>query len=164
MYHAEKTTTCLLRFSTFNCVVSMAGDERGYEFLDHTADVGLRATGGSLTELFVHCAQGLVELVAEDSVIEPTEVRSVSLRAESVEPLLQAWLTELLVWFDTDRFLPSAFELEAVTETALGGRVRGGRFDPARHTSGVEVKGVTHHQFRVERAHGGWRAQLIFDV
>ena len=138
--------------------------EKGYEFFEHTADVGLRATGNTLPELFTYCAQGLVELMAEDSAIEPTESRTVSLNAESAESLLQAWLTELIVWFDIDRFLPSAFELETVTETALCGRVRGGRFDPARHPSGVEIKGVTRHQFRVERVNNQWQASLIFDV
>lgn len=137
---------------------------KGYEFLEHTADVGLRATGESLRELFIHCAQGLVELLVEDSLLEPREERSVILRAETVEPLLQLWLTELIGWFDADAFLPHEFMLETVSETELIGRVRGDRFDADRHTSGVEVKGVTRHQFQVEQIGRCWTAQLIFDV
>ena len=55
-------------------------------------------------------------------------------------------------------------QLETVTATELRGRVRGERFDPQRHTSGIEVKGVTRHQFRVEQVGGGFRARMIFDV
>ena len=40
---------------------------RGYEFFDHTADIGIRAQGSTLSELFVRMAQGLTELLAEDS-------------------------------------------------------------------------------------------------
>jgi len=139
-------------------------DATGYEFFEHTADVGMRVRGASLAELFIHAAQGLVALVAEDSAIRPTESRPVALAASSVEELLQAWLTEFIVWFDVECFLPGAYELEAVSATSLRGRVRGERFDPARHTHGTEVKGVTRHQFRVEKADGHWEAQLIFDV
>ena len=138
--------------------------ERGYEFFEHTADVGMRASGSSLAELFAHAGHGLVALVAEDSAIRPVETRAVRLRAASVEELLHAWLTELLVWFDTDRFLPAEYALGSVSATALEGEVRGERFDPARHTSGTEVKGVTRHQFRVQQHADRWEAQVIFDV
>jgi len=139
--------------------------QAGFEFLDHTADVGLRATGASLSELFVHAARGLVALLAEDSAAAPAETRSVTITAESVEDLLSAWLTDVLVWFDAERFLPAAFRLDVVTDTVLRGQVDGERFDPERHVSGVEVKGVTRHQFLVGRTpDGGWEARIIFDV
>ena len=139
-------------------------NEQGYEFFEHTADVGMRASGGSLAELFAHAARGLVALVAEDSALRPVEARAVRLRAASVEELLHAWLTELLVWFDTDRFLPAEYALGSVSATALEGEVRGERFDPARHVYGTEVKGVTRHQFHVQQHAGRWEAQVIFDV
>ena len=142
----------------------MMTDDKGYEFFEHTADVGMRASGGSLAELFAHAARGLVALVAEDSALRPVETRAVRLRAASVEKLLHAWLSELLMWFDTDRFLPVDYALGPVSSTALQGEVRGERFDPARHIYGTEVKGVTRHQFQVEQRNGRWTATIIFDV
>ena len=139
-------------------------DDKGYEFFEHTADVGMRASGGSLAQLFTHAAQGLVALIAEDSALRSVETRAVRLRAASVEELLHAWLSELLMWFDTDRFLPAEYALGSVSATALEGEVRGERFDPARHTYGTEVKGITRHQFRVEQHDGQWTATIIFDV
>jgi SHS2 domain-containing protein len=136
---------------------------RGYEFFEHTADVGLIARGKTLTELFTHAAQGLVELIAEDSRLAPAESRTVSLTEDSVGDLLRAWLTQLLVWFDAERFVPAEYAV-TVSETAVGGTVRGERFDPSRHVCGTEVKGVTRHQFRIERTPDGWAARIIFDV
>lgn len=136
----------------------------GYEFFEHTADIGLRASGATLPELFTHAAQGFVELVAEHSVLKPTATRTVHLEAPSVEALLQAWLTELLVWFDAERFLPCDYAFDLLTPTQLRANVHGARFDPTRHTCGTEVKGITRHQFRVEHASGRWQAEIIFDV
>ncbi len=137
---------------------------KGYEFFDHTADVGVRATGRTLAELLIHLAQGLTELIAEESLIEPREARSIRLTADDVESLLLVWLQELLFWFSVDRFLPATCEFTDVSETVLRGTVRGERFDPSRHTCGTEVKGITRHQLQVEQRNGRWEAQVIVDV
>ena len=138
--------------------------DKTYEFFEHTADTGLRAYGRTLEELFVNAAHGLVELLVEDSPVAAAEPRMIALSASSVDQLLQKWLKELLFWFATDRFLPGDYRLDAVTPTDLRGRVLGERFDPARHAQGTEIKGVTYHQFRVEKVNSRWEAELIFDV
>ena len=135
-----------------------------HEFFDHTADVGIRAHGATLEALFIAMAQGLTELIAEDSRLEPKQERLVQLEAKSTESLLLAWLKELLFWFSSDRFLPVRYELEEVTPTTLRGRVRGGTFDPARHAQGREVKAITRHQLSAKRVGGRWQAQAIVDV
>ena len=137
--------------------------DTGYEFFEHTADVGLRATGRTLEELFVQVARGLTHLLVEDGEIRPQETREVTLRADSAQHLLWAWLKAVLDWFNTDRFLVADCRLD-VGSTELRGRVLGERFDPNRHAAGTEVKGVTHHQFTVEQTPRGWQARIIFDV
>ena len=142
----------------------MSYPARGYEFFEHTADVGLRAYGETLEELFVHAAQGLITLLVEDSSIAPKEARPITLDANSVEELLRLWLQELLFWFNTDRFLPGSYQLEEITGGVLRARLTGERFDPSRHLHGVEVKGVTYHEFRVTQTADGWEASIIFDI
>ena len=137
--------------------------EAGYEFFEHTADIGLRARGPTREALFIHAAQGLTELLVEQSVIAAQETRDVTLRAESLEALFVAWLKELLFWFMTDRFVASQYAL-TVEDTQATGRVQGGRFDPSRHSCGTEVKGVTYHQLRVQQTPHGWEAAVILDV
>ena len=142
----------------------MAENALGYEFLDHTADIGLRATGATLCELFIHAAQGLTALIAEDSTLKPTQIRAVQLSAPDVESLFLAWLQELLFWFSSERFLPVEYRLESVMPTGLRGQVSGDTFDPTRHAQGREVKAVTRHQLTVAQEAGGWRAQVLFDI
>ena len=138
--------------------------EKGYEFFEHTADTGLKVYGRTIEELLVNAAQGLIELLVEDSPIAATETRMMALSAPSLEALLQRWLKELLFWFATDRFLPASYHFDTVAETELRGRILGERFDPARHAHGLEVKGVTYHEYRVQRVHNRWEASVIFDV
>ncbi len=136
----------------------------GYEFFEHTADVGLRASGRDVSALFINAARGLVELLVDNSRIEPRESRTVALNAASVDALLRTWLTELLVWFGQDHFLPCEYVFDTLTETSLRASVRGEPFDSSRHVYGTEVKGVTRHQLQVTHHDDGWQARLIFDV
>ena len=135
-----------------------------YEFFDHTADVGLRASGATLAELLTRMAQGLTELIAEDSPLQPASSRSIRLTADSAEALLLAWLQELLFWFSTERFLPVQYELDEVSPTTLRGRVRGDTFDPSRHVQGREVKAITRHLLKVQQRNGTWYGQVIVDI
>ena len=135
-----------------------------YEFFEHTADVGIKAQGATLTQLFVHMAQGLVELIAEDSLLKPSQERPIQLSATDAESLLLAWLQELLFWFSTNRFLPTTYTLEEVTETSVRGTVRGGTFDPTRHVQGREVKAITRHLLEVSQRNGQWYGQVIVDI
>src|SRR3989338_11340089 len=114
-----------------------------YEFFDHTADIGIRARGATLAELFEQLARGLTALIAEDSVLQPREARAIRLSADDAESLLLAWLQELLFWFSAGRFLAADYVLEEVTPTSLRGTVRGERFDPARHVQGRGGEGET---------------------
>ena len=140
------------------------GTDTGYDFFDHTADIGIRARGASLAELFEQSARGLTALIAEDSRLEPRETRAIELSADDAEPLLLAWLQELLFWFSAGRFLPAVYALEEVTPTSLRGTVHGERFDPARHVQGREVKAITRHQLSVRHEDGAWRAEVIVDI
>ena len=142
----------------------MTGTVKGYEFFEHTADIGIRARGESLAALCVHLAQGLTALIAEDSALEPRTARPIHVVAADAESLVLVWLQELLFWFSTDRFLPAQYALEEVTETSLRGVLHGETFDPARHAQGREVKAITRHLLKVERRRGGWQGEVLVDI
>ena len=135
----------------------------GYEFFDHTADIGIRAQGATLGELLEQLARGLVELIAEDTRLEPRQARPIQLTAPDAETLALRWLQELLFWFSTEGFLPAAYAIEA-GPTSLRGEVRGDTFDPARHIQGREVKAITRHLLSVEQRDGRWHGQVIVDI
>ena len=137
---------------------------KDYEFFEHTADVGIRASASTLAELCIRLAQGLVELLAEDSRLEPRQSRPIHLTASDAEALMLAWLQELLFRFSTSRFLPVAYELTDVTPTSLRGQVRGDTFNPARHVQGREVKAITRHRLEVREDDGVWHGQVIVDI
>ena len=83
----------------------------GFSFLDHTADVGIQATGADLKEAFANAAQGMMAWMTDLDRIEERDSRRVQAEAGDVEGLLVAFLNELNFIFETERFLFKRLEV-----------------------------------------------------
>ena len=136
-----------------------------YEIVEHTADVGLRAFGRDLKELFAHAAVGLFDLMVADlGTVRPEQAVSLTVEAENIEELLADWLRELLYLCNAERWLFSKFEVLDIVPEWLEAKCWGETYDPSRHAWETEVKAVTYHRLCVEHVEEGWRAQVIFDI
>ena len=136
-----------------------------YEIVEHTADVGLRAFGKDLKELFANAAYGLFDLIVADlGTVRPEQTVSLTVEAQDVEELFADWLRELLYLCNAERWLFSKFEVLDSDSNRLKASCFGEPYDPSRHVWDMEIKAVTYHQLRVERVEAGWSAQVIFDI
>ena len=135
-----------------------------YEFFDHTADVGLRAFGGDLPELFTHAGRGLLAAiepcVTSDTVCE----RVIRLDADDRQELLFVWLRELLAAFVLDRVALDAYTFAHLDERRLEATCRGHACHADCPQSGAEIKAVTYHQLTVEPTPHGWMAEVVLDT
>lgn len=137
--------------------------KRGYETFDHTADIGLYAYGKSLEELFAHAGQGFTQIVTEIDAIRPLLKRSISLKSETSEGLLQCFLSELIFLLDTESLLFSRFAV-ALSPGEARIEAEGEPFDASRHPFKTEVKAVTLHQLKIEKEGESYRATVVFDL
>jgi SHS2 domain-containing protein len=135
-----------------------------FEMLEHTADIGFRARGQTLAEMFECAAEALVATALEIDDVRPAERHAIEARGEDLEALLVSWLSEVLYLLDGKCIALGGFE---VTEIA-GGRVVGAAMgeprDPTRHRPRLGVKGVTYHQLKIAQDDNGWWAEVFLDV
>lgn len=132
-----------------------------FEEIEHTADVGIRAYGATLDELFANAAEGMFSLVADLDLVKQVGEIEVRLEAEDLPTLLLRWLSELLYIHDTQHLLFASFDLQ-VTGTSLRGRARGEAIDKTRHELKLVLKAVTRHRLTVDPEKGV--AEVIFDI
>jgi len=132
-----------------------------YEEIDHTADVGIRAFGTNLAELFVNAAEGMFSLVANLDAVRPVGEVEIRLRADDIPTLLLRWLSELLYLHETQHFLFSSFDV-SVSDTTLRALARGETIDKTRHELKLAIKAVTRHRLAVDEQKGV--AEVIFDI
>jgi SHS2 domain-containing protein len=139
----------------------MAG---GFTLLEHTADVGIVATGATLGEALAWVAKGMFSVIADLDSVVPSETLGVSVASVDQSALVVDWLNELLYRYEAEGFLPREFNVTVDEEDAsLQAQCLGERVDPERHCILTSVKAATYHG--LELVHDSdWHIQVILDV
>ena len=135
-----------------------------YETFDHTADVGIRAFGKTVEEVFANAAYALFDLLTDVGSARNQLAHEVCVEGMDREDLLVRWLNELLFLWEKERYVFREFHIVRLTATSLKAVARGEIFDAARHECKTEIKAVTYHQVEVIRKEGMWVGRVIFDI
>ncbi len=137
-----------------------------YEYLDDvaTADVAFRATGATLEDVFVACADATLEVMLPDpDTLENRVKRRITISAENEEMLLFNFLGEIIFLKDAEQLLLRVQSMEV-----SGGRIQaecaGDKIDAEKYVLGVDVKAVTMYKYHVRRTPAGWQAQVVLDI
>jgi SHS2 domain-containing protein len=142
----------------------MDRDPAPFEILEHPADVGFRAHGRTLEELFANAALAMMALAYELKGIEEREQRAIEAEGEDIESLLYDWLAAILAVTDAERLVLKRFQVRELGAGIVRGVGWGEPFDKQRHRARTYVKAVTLHQFEVRESEQGWTAQVYLDV
>jgi SHS2 domain-containing protein len=135
-----------------------------FEILEHPADIGFRAYGNSMEELFANCAHALISIILDPSGIIPAQ--QVQLRAEGSdrESLLVNWLNEVLYYVDTRRLALQSFDISFPESHRLTCIASGELRDPDKHPVRLSAKAVTYHQLKLSKQSETWLAEVYVDV
>ncbi|MDE0085482.1 MAG: archease [Candidatus Poribacteria bacterium] len=136
-----------------------------FEYIEHTADAGMRVRGNTLKSLFNNAAQGLFEMIAVVDTIDETSSIDVDIAADSVEMLFVKWLDELVFRHETDEIFFKRSDIQHIETTEFSAQVYGEPTNFDKHVVYTEIKAVTYHQlYVIQNPNGVWEAQVIFDL
>jgi SHS2 domain-containing protein len=143
--------------------------EGKFEFLEHTADVYVRAYGVSMSEAYTNAALAMFETITKTSKVAQKEEEVITVDAEDQYALLYSWLEALLVNSETKGMLYSKFQITDWIETAdsfkITAHVWGEKFQPKKHLQKVAVKAVTYHRMVVmHEKEGNVVLEFILDI
>lgn len=138
--------------------------EQVFEILEHPSDLGIRAYGNSLEDVFRNVVFGFMSIVAGTSKIDHRENRRIEISAANREQLLVRWLTEILFLYDAEKFLTAQIQFEYLNTEELQAVVSGELFDSSKHEFKLDVKAVTYHHLKIEEQQGHWIASVYLDI
>ena len=135
-----------------------------YTLFDHTADLGVEVFGATREALFVNGAFALFDLLTDLAQVEPLLERTVEATGVDGDDLWVNYLRECLYCFTGEGLLLSDYSLVSLEAGAVQVRMRGEKFDPAKHRLRQEIKAVTYHQAEVKKNASGWVGRVILDI
>jgi SHS2 domain-containing protein len=137
-----------------------------FEIIEHTADVGIKATGNSLNETFENAAFGMFNIIVDVDGIKETGEYNIVNGAFDLEELLVNFLSELLFIQQVQDVLLSRFDVKIEEKEGgyeLNAKAFGEKFDEKRHKYNTEIKAVTRHILEVKNSKP-YHAQVLFDI
>ena len=135
-----------------------------YELIDHTADVGVKAYGKTISEAFENAAKGMFDIITDKSEIENVGQYNIELEAPDLEQLLVDWLSDLLFLNSAKNLVFGFFKVELDEKNSkLSAKIFGEKFNISKHKAGAEIKAVTYHMLEVKKKRP-FHVQVLFDI
>ncbi len=136
----------------------------GFEIIEHTADIGIRAWGRDMEEAFEEAALGMFSIIADVKKAEEVGEAVIMVENDDWEGLLVDWLSELLYAFDADRLFLKRFEvhIDVKERLTLTGHAYGELYNPEKHGMGMEIKAVTYHMVEADPEKA--EIKVLFDI
>jgi SHS2 domain-containing protein len=133
-----------------------------YELIEHTADIGLKAFGKTISDAFKNAAIGMFDIITDQSSIDIIGQYNINLKADDQEQLLVDWLSDLLFLHSAKNLVFGKFDI-TVYGSSLTAQIFGEEFDDKKHQKGVEIKAVTYHMLEVHNKKP-YHVQVLFDI
>jgi SHS2 domain-containing protein len=130
-----------------------------YEFLDHPADIKIRAYGKDLSHLFINCALGMMDFLYGKPSLPTTYIERIEITADNQESLLVNWLADLLWRSDTYHRVYKTYHVEHLTPTQLIATV-----ESAEAIAKEDIKAVTYHDLTIQPIGDRWMATVVYDI
>ncbi|UCD92627.1 MAG: archease [Methanobacteriota archaeon] len=132
-----------------------------YEFIEHTADIAIKAYGESVEESFGNAAKGMFDVISDISKVEPVGEYEISVKSDNLENLLVDWLGELLFLHETQELLFSEFDVK-IENFSLMAKAKGEAINREKHELRNDVKAITYHMLEVNEKEG--YVKLLLDI
>lgn len=139
----------------------------GFELFDHTADLGIRAIGRSLLEVFTGCRLGLYAAIGQPLATgEPDEdsPKELSYRSDDGAIVLRDYLADVLFMLSERGLLIVKEERVALFPDRGEIVCAVSPLDATASKLMREVKAITYHELSLVQDGELWRAQFIVDI
>lgn len=139
----------------------------GYEYLEHKADLKIRAFGKDIEDAFRQAALGAFNFLIDTKNVQSVEHREIKAESKDMESLLYDFIEELLFLLDTEGFLLHDISGIKIKKTRKGYSVKAeAEGDLAEHgyeTKG-DIKSSTYSDMEIKQEEGYSEVIFVLDL
>ena len=139
-----------------------------YEYLEHEADVGIRAKGSTLEEAFEEGAKAMFNIMFDLDLIEEKDKFNIEAEADDIAALFVEFLNEILYRKDTTGLAFSRVKVDRIEKTEnlyhVNATIYGEMLNIRKHDVKTEVKAATYSGLKFEEKDGSFMLQCILDI
>lgn len=138
--------------------------DQGFEILEHTADLRIKAWGKTKEELFRNALRGMGYVQKPESRITNYELRitkKIKVESNDVTTLLIDFLSAVLTQSQIKRVVFYDVKFLKFSDTELKAEIVGAKVDEFDE----DIKAATYHEAEVKMAESGsYETMIVFDI
>ena len=122
-----------------------------HRFLDHATDALIEIKAPTLKEAFVQAGKAVVDTTLDQTTVDETEQKKISVSGKMLHHLLFNWLEEVNYLLITQGFAIARFcvDISKNSQYKLEATVYGEKIDLKKHRFKVEIKAPTYHLMEI---------------
>jgi SHS2 domain-containing protein len=132
-----------------------------YEYLDHTADIKIRAYGRDFSEVLVNCAKALCNIMVDVKNINYVYEKTFEIDYTKDESLVYDFLSEILFYMDSEGLFlcdgSIVFEKNKLKAVMRGDLIK-------NYETHGDVKAVTYNDMSIEKNEKGYIITVVLDI
>ena len=134
-----------------------------YEFLEHTADIKIRAYGNTLEQAFINSAYALTDIVTDHKKIKKSVEKEIKVESEDEKALLYDFLEQFLILIDSEGFLLAEIKSLTIKDNKLTANIIGDN-KPENYETETHVKAITYQEMGIKKEKDIYMIQFIPDI
>ncbi|MCD6569970.1 MAG: archease [Deltaproteobacteria bacterium] len=133
----------------------------GYQYIDHTADLGIKVTSPDIKGLFEEAALAVVKIMGGAAKHKKISLSVTVDGLDRVDTLVR-WLQEIIYLIAVKDIRIADLEITYIDDTRLEALVKGIYSHSGLST---EIKAVTYHNLEIKKRHDNlYEVAIIFDT
>ena len=128
------------------------------------ADFEFEAQADSLEELFAQCGKAVFLAMTDLCNIRAQTAVEFTVKGETLEDLLFAFLSELIFIKDTRKIFFCDFIVEIKEGYSIYCKAIGEPIDRYKHLTKTDVKAATYHKLAIKKTNSGYTVRVILDL
>ena len=150
-------------------LIKMQSQKNMFRFLEDVAiaDIAFEAYGKNYNELFENAANAIFELTVDLKTLKPKIKKGVKLENGKIDLLLYDFLSEILYIKDADGLIFCRCKIDIKEKNGkyiLDAAFEGDKINQKTQTLENDIKAITMHMFKVEKAKNGVKAVVVVDI
>jgi len=137
-----------------------------YEFLEHTADIKIRAYGKTVEEAFSNVAEATTAVMTNVEKIGEMEQRKIKITAHTTKSLLYDFLEELLFLLDTEGFIMKRVKKINIAKKEKSMELKCELAGDMAKNYEIHstIKAITYSEMEIEQTKEGVTIQIVHDI
>ncbi|MFA5953542.1 MAG: archease [Candidatus Pacearchaeota archaeon] len=134
-----------------------------FEFLEHTADIKIKAYGKDINEVFKNSAYAFLNFLTNKKISEK-KLKKIKVQGKDFESLLYNFIEELIFLLDSENLLISKIKKLKIDKNKfkLESEIY---FDKCeKYLIRKSIKAITYNEMYIKKQKDKWIAQFVLDI